>query len=49
MCHEGMYKLDNLFKTVVTNTFISFGKSGQLVLACGRMPFLNMLGASLEF
>ena len=32
MCKNCMCKLDNLFKLIVTNTFISFGESGQLVL-----------------
>ena len=27
-----MHKVDNLFKPIVTNTFISFGEPGQLVL-----------------
>ena len=43
-----MYKLGKLFKQIVTDTFISVGKSGQLVLP-GRVPFLNMPDASLEF
>ena len=30
--HEGMSKLDNLFKPIATNIFISLGESGQLVL-----------------
>ena len=30
--HEGMCELDNLFKPIVINNFISFGESDQLVL-----------------
>lgn len=30
--HEGMRKLDNLFKPIVTNTLIGFRESGQTVL-----------------
>ena len=33
ICHEVMCKDDNVLKTIVTNTFISFEKSGQLVLS----------------
>ena len=32
ICHEGLCKLDNLFKLILTNTFISFGESRQPVL-----------------
>ena len=32
ICNESMCKLENLFKAIVMNTFISFGESGQLVL-----------------
>lgn len=41
-----MCKLDKLFKSIVTNTFIRFGESresGQLVLDGRRMLFLHML------
>lgn len=31
-CHEGMCKLDDLLKLIATDSFISFGQSGQLVL-----------------
>ena len=40
MCHEGMCKLDKLFKPNVTNIFTNI---------LGKMLFLNMSDASLVF
>ena len=48
ICHEGIYKLENLFKPFVTNTFISFGESSQLK-SQGWTPFSNMSDACLKF
>ena len=40
ICHECTCKVDNVFKPIVTNTFISFEKSGQLVLPRQDILFL---------
>ena len=48
ICHEGLCKLDNLFKPIVTNTLISLENQ---VNSCyqGKMHFLNLSDASLDF
>ena len=33
MYHKGVCKLDNLFKPIVSYTFVSFEESGQVVLS----------------